>query len=97
MAVLAATAFLARPAQASDEYEGLVDEPGVEETYIYCGACHSVKLVIQQGMSRERWDHLFEWMVEEQGMDEIEEPDRTTVLDYLTEHYGEDRPNFPRR
>ena len=35
-------------------------------------------------------------MVEEQGMSEIEEPDRTQILDYLAAHYNTDRPNFPR-
>jgi cytochrome c len=54
-------------------------------------------LVAQQGMTRERWDNVLEWMVEEQGMSEIEEPDRTIILDYLAENYNTDRPHFPRR
>ena len=39
---------------------------------------------------------LLEWMVEEQGMAEIDEPDLGVVLDYLTENYNTDRPNFPK-
>ncbi|WP_428647987.1 hypothetical protein [Roseibium sp.] len=70
---------------------------GVEETYYTCTACHSERIVAQQGLSRAHWDELMEWMVEEQGMNEIDEPDRTLILDYLSEHYNEDRPNFPRR
>ena len=81
-----------------DEYEFgvLFDAPGVEVTYYTCIACHSEMIVAQQGLTREEWDKMFEWMVEEQGMSEIEEPDRTEILDYLAEHYNTDRPNFPR-
>jgi cytochrome c len=79
------------------DYGLLVDAPGVAETHAYCTPCHSEMIVVQQGLSRERWARLFEWMVEDQGMAAIDEPDRTTVLDYLTAHYNEDRPNFPRR
>ena len=53
-------------------------------------------IVAQQGLTRDAWEELFEWMVDEQGMDEIEEPELTEILDYLAAHYNEDRPNFPR-
>lgn len=82
---------------AGEEYEfGLLfDAPGVETTYYTCIACHSEQIVAQQGLTRAEWDKMLEWMVEEQGMEEIEEPDRTVILDYLGEHYNQDRPNFP--
>ena len=86
---------VAQEAEDESEYGVLVDEPGVDLTYAYCAACHSEMLVAQQGLTRDRWDELLEWMVEEQGMYEIEEPDRTIVLDYLATHYNTDRPNFP--
>ena len=69
--------------------------PGVEDTYYACTACHSEMIVAQQGLTRANWEKMLEWMVEEQGMSEIDEPDRTAILDYLAEHYNEDRPNFP--
>ena len=83
---------------AAEEYEFgiLFDAPGVEATYYACPACHSEMIVAQQGLTRDEWDEMFEWMVEEQGMSEIEEPDRTEILDYLAAHYNTDRPNFPR-
>jgi cytochrome c len=84
------------PVLADEPYGVLVDEPGVESTYIHCAACHSERLVAQQGLSRERWAKLLVWMVDEQGMREIPEAERDVILDYLTEHYGPDRPNFPR-
>lgn len=89
----------ARETEPPDEpdYGLLVDAPGVAETHAYCTPCHSEMIVVQQGKTREHWADLFEWMVAEQGMAEIPEPDRSTVLDYLAAHYNEDRPNFPRR
>ncbi len=93
---VATMASLAGKAEDS-EYGALHEAPGVDLTYAYCAACHSEMLVAQQGMTRERWDNVLEWMVEEQGMSEIEEPDRTIILDYLAENYNTDRPHFPRR
>ena len=83
---------------ASDppDFGVLVVAEGVEETFDYCNACHSVRLVAQQGLDREDWVELLEWMVDEQGMAEIEEPDLSVVLDYLTTNYNIDRPNFPK-
>lgn len=80
---------------APDEFGVLFHAPGVEETYAYCAACHSERIVAQQGLTRDGWVELIDWMIEDQGMVEIDEPDLTYVLDYLSEHYGEDRPNFP--
>lgn len=83
--------------------EGMTDfgilfpAPGVEETFYACTACHSERIVAQQGLTRDHWDDVLVWMVEEQEMDEIEEPDRSAILDYLSAHYGEDRPNFPKQ
>ena len=70
---------------------------GVVETHAYCTACHSERIVVQQGLTRSGWDELLEQMVEEHEMTPIEEPDRTRVLDYLAAHYGPERHNFSRR
>lgn len=82
--------------QSDSEFGVLVPGEGAEETYIYCAACHSERLVAQQGLTRERWDELLVWMVEKQGMHPIDEPERSLILDYLAENYGPGRPNFPR-
>lgn len=83
-------------AEEEEDYNGiLVNEPGADTTYAYCAGCHSERIVAQQGLTREGWEELIEWMVKEQGMGEIEDPDYTEIVDYLTAHYGEDRPNFP--
>lgn len=65
--------------------------PGREDTGYLCGACHSLAIVKQQGLKREDWDELLDWMVEEQGMDEPEAADRVLILDYLAKHFNVDR------
>ena len=75
----------------------LVATEGAEETHVYCTVCHSERIVAQQGLTRADWEELLEQMVEENGMNPIEEPDLGRVLDYLAANYGPDRPNFPNR
>ena len=74
----------------------LVVTEGARETYAYCTACHSERLVAQQGLTRDGWEEVLEFMVEEQGMLPVEGADRERVLTYLSTHYGIDRPNFPK-
>lgn len=96
----AAAAAPAEAPQASqpEEYEFgvLFDAPGVEETFYACSACHSERIVAQQGLTRSGWKEVLTWMVEEQDMTQIDEPDYSTIIDYLSANYGEDRPNFPK-
>ncbi len=82
--------------EADDSFGQLVAAPGAKLVYNSCTACHSERIVIQQGLTREGWDELLDWMTEEQGMPEPNSADRAELLDYLTKHYGPDRPNFPR-
>lgn len=74
--------------------ETLPDGNGSELVEAYCAACHSLKIVTQQGMSRDRWDETLRWMVEEQEMPPIEAGDRAIILDYLSRHFGEDRKRY---
>ena len=72
-----------------EDWLGLPPGPGREEVYYTCKACHSLMLVQQQGLSRIDWEETLDWMVEEQGMDAIEdEATRDLILDYLATHYG---------
>ncbi len=61
---------------------------GKDETEAYCGACHSMRLVVQQGQSRDGWDELLEYMVEEHAMEPLPTDDRKLVLEYLAKNYG---------
>jgi cytochrome c len=97
---LAAAVEPAPSAAASDadpEFGVLVSAKGAEETFAYCTACHSERIVVQQGLSKSDWEELMVWMIEEQEMDEIEEPDYSLIIGYLATHYNVDRPNFPKR
>jgi hypothetical protein len=79
--------------QLIDEPEDMPEGPGRDTVFYVCSACHSMSLVVQQGLSRKRWDKLLDWMVEEQGMAELDAATRTEILDYLSTHYDEDRSN----
>ncbi len=86
-ALLSAVLIIATPAATEDwETFGLPDAPGREEVLIYCGACHSMALVVQQGLTRAQWADALDWMYEEQGMAVLEPEVETLVLDYLGTH-----------
>ena len=77
----------------SDQYWGLprpdaASENGAELTAIYCGSCHSLRIVMQQSKTRDGWDDLLVWMVEKQNMGEIPAEDRSVILDYLADYFS---------
>ena len=107
-AVLLLWIFFAAPAPGAAETRHATEPPedgigllaagrGAAETYAACTACHSERIVIQQGLPRRQWDELLDWMVDEHGMAPLRGRLRDTVLDYLARQYGRDRPNFPSR
>lgn len=85
-------------ADEEDEYQGLPPGAGRDETLGICGACHSMKLVTQQGLTRQSWTEVLEYMVDEQEMPELDPEDHQLILDYLSKFYGTDRRarNAPR-
>ena len=78
-------------AEKAPPWQYLPEGDGRAETYAFCSGCHSFRLVEQQGMNREQWDETLVWMVEEQGMPELEPSEQDLILDYLSRHYGETR------
>lgn len=81
--------YLASHFGEKHDWQGLAPGTGREEVFYACNVCHSLMLVTQQGMNRERWDETLEWMVEEQGMNEIEDiATRERILDHLATHFG---------
>jgi hypothetical protein len=75
-------------AGAEDDTYGLPPGEGREDVLIYCGACHSVRLVVQQGLTRSGWEDLLQWMYDEQGMSELAPDEEKRVLDYLADNLG---------
>ena len=87
-AMLASSICIANTNPA-DPFAGLPAGKGQVETFAFCSACHSLMIVKQQKLSREDWQETLEWMVEEQGMDELPPEAESLVLDYLSLHFGE--------
>jgi hypothetical protein len=65
--------------------------PGAEDTYFQCVACHSTAIIRQQRLTDERWDYLWTWMVEEQGMYEPDPEVEETIKAYLKTHFSSER------
>jgi hypothetical protein len=73
------------------EFDNLPDTAGVEDTYYMCSACHSTAIIKQQKISDARWDYLWDWMIEDQGMADPGEETKETILVYLKEHFSSER------
>ena len=76
------------PEKTVADWGGLPEGKGREDVYYTCQSCHSLMLVVQQGMSRPRWQETLEYMVEEQGMTPLDTETNDRILDYLSNHYG---------
>jgi cytochrome c len=61
---------------------------GVDIVIAQCSYCHSPFLIMQQRLSRERWDSIIRLMVEERGMPEPDPADRQVILDYLARYFS---------
>lgn len=78
-------------ATPNPEFGNLPDGLGVEETFYQCVACHSTAIILQQQLTDARWDYLWTWMVEEQGMFEPDEEIRDEILTYLKTYFSSER------
>ena len=72
-------------------FRGMPDDVGRLEVFGFCGSCHSIDLVLQQGLSRAVWEDVLVEMVRDQEMVPLQPDIRVKVLDYLEEYYGPDR------
>jgi len=79
---------------AAEPWEVFPPGEGRREAFSYCSGCHSWRLVVQQGMSREDWDETLVWMEEEQGMPALPPELRTRILDYLAGAFPVERPFY---
>lgn len=91
-AALLAVAGSAAAVLAQESDRLLPPGEGRETVEAICSACHSIRLVTQQKLSRERWDEVLGKMVKEQGMPELDAGTRESVLDYLAGNFGGGKP-----
>lgn len=82
-AVLGAGAARADERGIDDWPEG----PGREETANLCAACHSGRLVSQQGLTRARWEEVLEVMTARHRMPKLEGEEREVILTYLAKAF----------
>ena len=93
-ALLAAGLGWAGPfAAASQGYGGLPAGQGRATVYGVCSGCHSTQLIQQQAMNRKKWDETLTWMIQQQGMANLQPQLRRIILDYLVEHFGPNAQN----
>ena len=73
----------------ADEFWGLPPVDTGTHTLVaaYCGACHSLKIVMQQRASADRWDDLITWMVDKQGMPPLDADERNQIVRYLGTYF----------
>jgi cytochrome c553 len=91
---LGALPLLAAPVAAQSTAEAVEEETvlpageGRGETFGYCTACHNTAIIRRSQFSRPQWDGLMDWMTERHGMNPLEGELRTTIVDYLAQHFG---------
>ena len=78
-------------AEPNPDFGDLPDGVGADETFYQCIACHSTAIIRQQRLSDARWDYLWTWMVEEQGMYEPDDEIKEEILTYLKTHFSSER------
>ena len=77
--------------QEQELFRGMPADEGRLQVFGFCASCHSIDLVLQQGLSRAVWEEVLVDMVNEHQMVPLEPEIRVKVLDYLEEYYGPDR------
>ena len=78
----------ASPFDPNDPHWGLPEDEGRDQVEAYCGACHSLRLVMQQSMVETGWDATLTRMVSDRGMPPMPPDVRQSILSYLTVHFG---------
>ncbi len=61
---------------------------GRELVIEHCTVCHSAAIIVQNRMTRKKWDRTLTWMQDEQGMPPLKPGERDRILDYLARVQG---------
>ena len=83
-APVAPAAAPVQAACATDETpEVLPEGKGRDETFYLRTACHGTAIITQQGLTRQRWEETFDWMIEKHRMPDPGAADRALIVDSL--------------
>ncbi len=95
---LSATLFWAG-AGIAGEYEarGLLPGEGRDLVLENCTGCHSTAIILQNNMSRERWNDTITWMQEKQGLRKLSPEVLEGILAYLEKTQGPRKPTMDNR
>jgi len=84
------------------DYQGLAPGAGRDIVLENCTACHTASIILQNHMTRKKWDETITWMQDKQGLWPLGPKVRNTILDYLSKFQGEasfqpstERPHNP--
>ena len=86
-----AQAAKARERPPEEKPEEYPEGPNREDTFYFCTACHTFKIVAAQGQSRERWSDTLDFMVARHKMMDVQGEPREKMLDYLASAFPERR------
>lgn len=75
-------------AVAEEAFGGLLPHKGRETVFGICTQCHSTAIILQNHLTRERWDTTITWMQEKQGLHYLPPDTRNEILDYLAAVQG---------
>lgn len=78
-------------APPTGELADMPDGPGRTLTFATCTACHGIRIVKAQGMSRARWEEIIQVMIEKNGMPAPDPAVREQILSYLAAAFPERR------
>ena len=83
--------IIAAQGHAPPDLANLPVGPGIEDVYYSCTWCHSAQTFAQQRLTDARWEYLWDWMIQEQGMPDYGPESREIILEYLTTHFSSER------
>lgn len=87
--LLIALTVLPAQAQETDTATGLLMADGWQSVRENCTRCHSSQLIVQNSGSLSTWRSRLRWMQDTQGMPALDTATETTILQYLTDNYGQ--------
>ena len=76
-------------AQDTESVEGLIVDDGWQAVQENCTECHSTLLITQNSGSKAVWESRIRWMQETQGLQQLEDSLEESILNYLTQNYGQ--------